>query len=71
MITVLVMSFSVVTQHIVIIVISFQQLLLSEELLIKPTAVESSRLSPALAHGESPVAKPATLPCSPVLCPQV
>ena len=39
--------------EIVIIIISLQQLLLSEELHIKPTAVESSRPSPALAHAES------------------
>ena len=41
--------------EIIIIIISLQQLLLSEELLIKSTAVESSCLSPALAHAESPV----------------
>ena len=56
--------------EIVIIIISLQQLLLSEELHIKPTAVESSRPSPALAHAESPVAEP-PLPWSSVLCPQV
>ena len=39
--------------EIIIIIISLQQLLLSEELHIKPTAVESSRPSPALAHAES------------------
>ena len=52
--------------EIIIIIISLQQLLLSEELLIKSTAVESSRLSPALAHAESPVAE---TPHFPVRCP--
>ena len=52
--------------EIIIIIISLQQLLLSEELHIKPTAVESSHPSTPLAYAESPVAEP---PPSLVLCP--